>query len=648
MKSKLLSKNSHQYTEPKSVEQVKHLKELVSNAISNEKKLRDLEREAKQNKYLKGFYAGQYNGNLLYYIKGLKVLKMAVEGGISAYSIYLNNNTKSDTDTKELKMTAVRLGKQVIEKALDTAVDKLDDKYKLTREEYMFEQICEFINSGRNLVTEEKKIDGVVTQRPVSPEDMYGVLEKYTDMVESYNSSYFDICTNIGMEAISFLGSITELARESKTKAVTYGVLNVAKNIMDVSNILLSEGEEKELAEKSRAKWDEIKIKQNAFLRMPPLNKQSVEKEKRDVIKARREGMLIDKEININRKRKRLKGNVIYSAIIGSTIISEVRKNKGLGVSDLSKIVLKSMNNGAILKVGEESIDRINASNWKRQRYIGDLEYVLNMAKQIESKNDELVSPEVNVRTVELKDFRGEFYKTRIDGKEVAECVINIPQMKLESGQTILLTGDSGCGKSTILRFLRDGDLGNRRQIIVNGNEAVDKLGTDIVTFCEAKMNLHSQNIVEAITGKKRWSEVSREEKANLKEIFYDLGFLNGDREQNREFIRKCEYKDYDQFSTGQQKRLELAKALSEINDNSQVVLLDETVSNIQKDLGESAFRLIDKYTKKGKPKIVVMVSHDIESASKFADKRYHINKDRTMVEVPLRRIEATEGPEIL
>lgn len=647
MKSKLLSKNNSKYTEPKSVEQVKHLKELVSNAISNEKKLRDLEREAKQNKYLKGFYAGQYNGNLLYYIKGLKVLKMAVTGGLSVYSAYLNNDTKSDTDTRELKRNVVRLGKNVIEKALDSVVDKLEDNYKLTREEYMFEQICEFINNGRNLITDEKEIDGVVTQRPVSPEVMYCALEKYTDMIEAYNSSYFDICTDIGMEAISFFGSITELARESRTKALAYGALNIAKNIIDVSNTLESEREAEEFSKKSRVKWDEIEIKQNAFLRMPPLNKQSVEKEKADVIKARREGMLIDKEININRKRKHLKGDVIYSAIIGSTIISEVRKNKGLGVSDLSKIVIRTINNGAILKVGEKSINRINVSNWKRQRYIGDLEYVLGMARQIESKNDELVSPEVNVRTVEFKDFRGEFYKTKIDGKDVPECVINIPQMELESGKTVLLTGDSGCGKSTILRFLRDGDLGNRRQIIVNGNEAVDKLGTDIVTFCEAKMNLHSQNIVEAITGKRKWSEVSKKEKENLKEIFYDLGFLNSDREQNREFIRKCEYKDYDQFSTGQQKRLELAKALFEINDNSQVVLLDETVSNIQKDLGESAFRLIDKYTKKGKPKIVVMVSHDIESASKFADKRYHINKDRTMVEVPLRGKETAEGPEI-
>ena len=111
--------------------------------------------------------------------------------------------------------------------------------------------------------------------------------------------------------------------------------------------------------------------------------------------------------------------------------------------------------------------------------------------------------------------------------------------------------------------------------------------------------------------------------------------------------MEKCEYKTYEQFSTGQQKRLELAKVLFAIDDNSQVILLDETVSNVQKELGEGAFKLIDKYTKKGKPKIVIMVSHDIETASKYADKRYHINEEGTMIEMPVKRKTIEDGPEI-
>lgn len=267
----------------------------------------------------------------------------------------------------------------------------------------------------------------------------------------------------------------------------------------------------------------------------------------------------------------------------------------------------------------------------------------LDMSKQVQEKNDSLISAKDKITTIELKDFKGEFYKNLVDEEYKPECIINIPEMSIKAGETVLLSGNSGTGKSTFLTFLRDGDIDNKGQIIVNGNEVVDKIGYDKVSMCEAKMRLNSYNILQDITGKTEIKSLSEEQRNKLSEILRDLGLSNGETADEDEFMKKCEYKSYEQFSTGQQKRLELAKVLFAINDDSQVILLDETVSNVQKELGENAFKLIKKYTNRGEPKIVIMISHNIEVASKYADKRYHIDSDGTVAEIPLRTISPEE-----
>ena len=641
-KSKLLSREQKKYTVQEETE--KNIKEIIAELLLEEKEYRKLEKEAKNNRVLKGFITGKYNNdNLYYYIKGLQILKMIANGGLDAYSFYINS--KIDTDKKGLsKEIALRLSRTVLNSAIDILNNKLTVKHEATQNLYMFEQMCKFIGDGRNIVTTEREFDGIKTKQVMTVTEMYKQLEYLVRAMNMKEEATFELYTALGSDAIAFFGGITQLARENKTDAIIMGTLSALNNADKIANLIIREQKLDEMYDELKERYEESRSTERTFLETTPTNKQDMENAKKNAVDAKFK--IAEQEIKINdfRDKRRIKSNIIYLGMLGAIVFSEVKKYKGkIQPNELSKIMLSIMSKNRIIDFGSKSVRALDREQGCKRRYKDDLEKVLEMARQIQQKNDELTTPEVKVKSVSFRNFKGEFYKTQVGDSRIPECTVNIPNMKAESGQTILITGNSGSGKSTILKFLRDGDIENRGQIIINDEYRVDKLGTSIVSMCEAKMNLYSYNALQDLTSKTKIKDLTKEEIIKLREIFKDLGLI----QNTNEFMEKCEYKTYEQFSTGQQKRLELAKVLFAIDDNSQVILLDETVSNVQKELGEGAFKLIDKYTKKGKPKIVIMVSHDIETASKYADKRYHINEEGTMIEMPVKRKTIEDGPEI-
>lgn len=636
-KGKLLSKR---FTTPEDRENKINIQALISSAVLKQKELKKLENEAKNNKYLKGFFSGKYNdSNLYYYIKGLQAMKVLINGGLSAYEIYISN--KENQNKHEVSAQVItKLAKVISNASVDGLIAELNNRYKESRDVYRFEQACKIVEDGRDIVTEEVQRDDIKVQRTMSAREIFGDIEKLVNTIDKRDEDVLKFYTSLGIDALSFIGAMTEFARNDKRNMLVMGGLNAIHNGEEIADRIINNKKMTEFFAEEAKLSDRARKEEEKFLSITPTNREDLEKAKHNAIKVIKEQKEWKTRLDKYRNRQRLKSEIISLAMLGVIVGSELSKCKGnLNPNTISKVMLKIMRDRKILEFGSMPIRQSDFLYGWNERYKNDLERALNIARQIQEKSDELSTPKVDLTSVEFKDFKGEFYKSQVGEEEIPECVINIPSMKLETGKVVLLTGNSGSGKSTILKFLRDGDIGNKGQIIVNGTDRVDKLGRDIVSMCEAKMNLCSYNALQDITGKVRMKDLTKEERAKLKDILFDLG-LSQDKTEKDEFISKCEYKTYEQFSTGQQKRLELAKALFSINDNSQVVLLDETVSNIQKELGEGAFKLINKYTKKGKPKIVVMVSHNIEMASIYADKRYHIDENHTLVEMPVRKTE--------
>ena len=114
------------------------------------------------------------------------------------------------------------------------------------------------------------------------------------------------------------------------------------------------------------------------------------------------------------------------------------------------------------------------------------------------------------------------------------------------------------------------------------------------------------------------------------------LGFrpFFGKKEKQRaeEAMKKLEITDlakrsYPELSGGQQQRVLLARALCA---TGKVLLLDEPVAGLDPYAQEQLYTLIYKINKEEKITII-MVSHDLEAAKKYATHILHIGKEKSV-----------------
>lgn len=146
----------------------------------------------------------------------------------------------------------------------------------------------------------------------------------------------------------------------------------------------------------------------------------------------------------------------------------------------------------------------------------------------------------------------------------------------MRRGDIVLLSGESGLGKSTFLRLLKIGDINNRLCIQINDREKVDCLGREYISF-RPSINLGNENsVLTQITGKQNISELTEQEKQNLIKI---MGELNLDFPN---LLEQSATKKFMEFSTGQQKRLALSKLFYRIDDGTSVIIVDEPVGNVK------------------------------------------------------------------
>ena len=88
--------------------------------------------------------------------------------------------------------------------------------------------------------------------------------------------------------------------------------------------------------------------------------------------------------------------------------------------------------------------------------------------------------------------------------------------------------------------------------------------------------------------------------------------------------LQKLKRRCYRDLSGGQQQRVLLARALCSAED---ILLLDEPVAGLDPIVTEEMYRLIFELNAKD-GMTIVMISHDIASAVKYADKILHIGEN--------------------
>ena len=186
------------------------------------------------------------------------------------------------------------------------------------------------------------------------------------------------------------------------------------------------------------------------------------------------------------------------------------------------------------------------------------------------------------------------------------------------------------------MRLLKRGDIDNRDCIEIDNDKKVDNLGNQYITF-RPSINLGDEsNILEEITGKQSISELNQMEKENLIQILQELklDFPN--------LLEQLASKKIMEFSTGQQKRLALSKLFYRINDGASVIIVDEPVGNVEDKLIREQLELITKYAK-NKNTMLLLTTHRLDLAEDLATKRYNINKNGVLEQIPVRQNEEME-----
>lgn len=186
--------------------------------------------------------------------------------------------------------------------------------------------------------------------------------------------------------------------------------------------------------------------------------------------------------------------------------------------------------------------------------------------------------------------------------------------LDIEKGQTLVIIGRSGCGKSVLLKHLIGLMKPESGTILVDG-ENISHLEPKVLSFIRKKFGMLFQGaaLFDSLTV---WENVgfSLIEHSNLsrKEIL-DMAVekLKLVGLENVEFLKPS------QLSGGMQKRVGLARAIA---TNPEIVLYDEPTTGLDPIMSDVINRLIrDLQSKLGVTSIAV--THDMVSAYKIADK---------------------------
>ena len=202
-----------------------------------------------------------------------------------------------------------------------------------------------------------------------------------------------------------------------------------------------------------------------------------------------------------------------------------------------------------------------------------------------------------------------ELYK-KFDGHQVLDGV----SLKINTGETTVIIGRSGCGKSVLLKHIIGLLKPDYGCIMIDGK--------DVTRMDEKELNAMRMQFGMLFQGAALFDSL---------DIMDNVGFnmiehTGSDRETVRKRVKEClelvglkgiEHKKPAELSGGMRKRVGLARAIAL---RPQIVLYDEQTTGVDPIMGDSINDLIIELHNKLKVTSIA-VTHDMTSAYKIADR---------------------------
>ncbi len=192
-----------------------------------------------------------------------------------------------------------------------------------------------------------------------------------------------------------------------------------------------------------------------------------------------------------------------------------------------------------------------------------------------------------------------------------SQVILNDINFTVDEGDYLCILGENGSGKSTLMKTLLSLTPAMGGEMIYGGGLKKGEIGyLPQQTFYQRDFPASVREIVmsgfAARGGFKPFYSVADKEEA----------MENMERMGIADLSERC----YRELSGGQQQRVLLARALCAAK---KLLLLDEPVSGLDPKVTEELYELIKNLNDDGVT--IIMISHDLEAAYKYADHILHI-----------------------
>ncbi|PHX62028.1 MAG: ABC transporter ATP-binding protein [Flavobacteriales bacterium] len=186
-----------------------------------------------------------------------------------------------------------------------------------------------------------------------------------------------------------------------------------------------------------------------------------------------------------------------------------------------------------------------------------------------------------------------------------------MPDLFCQAGSTILVTGNSGKGKTTYLHILAGLLQPNSGEIIIDnkvithlkGSKADKFRGKNIGVVFQKSHFIASLSVVENLE-MASWLATGKKHKIRAKELLQKLD------------ISEQAHKLPSQLSVGQQQRVSIARALM---NEPKVLLADEPTSSLDDKNADNVIELLETLSKEYKTALII-VTHDNRIKEKFTN----------------------------
>ena len=458
----------------------------------------------------------------------------------------------------------------------------------------------------------------------MAPREVINVLIEYERQANKLQFEKLDNYLGLGLGLAGIVGSLLDRTKSEEQEHETAGLVTLGTTVIAVLKLMQGMRKQSERETQMELEYKQFRMRED-LLENEPISNRAEEECMKDI------GVIAEQERKICTKIRNKDFLFNVSVDLANAIISGMYINKHVKTKENGKLDGKSL---AEVLVSLQSTKGISGNFIKAVQgfqYIKKQEEefqeigkkVQEILTQMEDKVYPLKGAKEPFNSIEIKDFKGRFYpkKNYETGEKEYATIIHIPEFSMERGDVVLLSGESGAGKSTFLRLLKRGDINNRDCIKLHNGQIVDNLGDQYISF-RPNTNLgNERSVLAQITGKQSISELDKKERQNLITILQELKL------DSQDILEQLACKKFMEFSTGQQRRLALSKLFYRIDDGASAIIVDEPVGNVEDKLIREQLEKIKEYAKNRKVMLII-TTHRLELAEDLATKRYHINQD--------------------